>query len=124
MRNFTRRVLTAILSLHDEFIRWPNREEKAAMEQRICAASRGVFSGCVGFIDGTLITLQYAPLENWWYYFNRKSSYAFNAMVVCSDQRKILYVKAADTSAAHDARVFDGSFLNLQPEDYFDMANT
>lgn len=28
-------------------------------------------------------------------------------------------MKAGDTSAAHDARVFDGSFLNVQPEDYF-----
>jgi hypothetical protein len=120
VRNYCRRALTSILSLYDTFIHGPTREKKAAMKQRICAASRGVFGGCVGFINGTFITLQYAPLKDWWYYFNRKSTYALNTMIVCSDQRKILYVKASDTSASHDARFYQNSLLNHHAEDFFD----
>jgi hypothetical protein len=121
-QKFVKRVLKAILSLHDNFIHWPNREEKAAMKQRISAASRGVFSNAVGFIEGTFISLQDTPLENRWHYFNRRSSepYALHTMVVCSDQRKILYVRAGDTSASHDTQVFDSSLLNLEPQQFFD----
>ncbi|CCX33325.1 Similar to Putative nuclease HARBI1; acc. no. Q8BR93 [Pyronema omphalodes CBS 100304] len=94
--NISRRVPIAILSLHDTFTHWPTREEKAVLKQ------------C------------YAPLENWWYYFSRKSTYALNAMVVYSDQRKILYVKASDNSASHDARIFDGFLLHQRHQDFFE----
>jgi hypothetical protein len=89
------------------------------MKQRIGAAPRGVFPGCIGFVDGTFITLQYSPLEDWYFYFNRKSSYALNAMVVCTDQRRIIYMRVGDTSAVHDARVFEKSRLSAHPEAYF-----
>jgi hypothetical protein len=80
VRNYTERVLHAILALRVKFIQWPT-EEKAPMKQRISTASRGVFPDCIRFVDGTFITLQYVPLKDWYLYFNRKSSYALNAMV-------------------------------------------
>jgi hypothetical protein len=120
IRNFTARVLTAILSLREEMIKWPTAEEKAAMKQRICAASRGVFPNCVGFIDGTFIMLLYAPLQDWYFYFNRKSSYALNALVVCTDQYRITFVRAGETSAVHDATVFENSHLALHPATFFE----
>jgi hypothetical protein len=120
VRNFTSRVLTAIWSLRKEMVRWPTQQEKDAHKQRVCAASKGVFSGCVGFVDGTFITLLYAPLKDWQFYYNRKSSYALNAMVVCTDKHRIIYVRVGDTSAVHDARVFDNSQLSETPEKFFE----
>lgn len=117
--NFCRRVMTAILSFRSEYIQWPTEAEHAAHKQRVCAASQGVFASCVGFVDGTFITLEYAPLKDWSFYYNRKSSYALNAMVVCNDHRRILYVRAGDTSAVHDARVFDNSQLSQHPNHFF-----
>jgi hypothetical protein len=119
VRLFTHRVLVAILALKGKLIRWPSQEEREAHKQRVCAGSGGVFSGCVGFVDGTFITLLYAPLKDWVFYYNRKSSYALNAMVVCTDQKRIIYVRAGDTSAVHDTRVFDNSRLASSPECFF-----
>lgn len=117
--NFSRRVMRAILSLLEQYICWPSKSERDIHKQRVCSASTGVFAGCIGFVDGTFITLAYAPLKDWFYYFNRKSSYALNAMVVCNDNRRILYIRAGDTSAVHDARIFDNSQLAQHPDEYF-----
>lgn len=119
VRNFTERVLYAVLCLRKQYIKWPTPQEKEAMKQRICSASCGVFPGCVGFIDGTFVTLQYAPLTDWYFYYNRKSSYALNAMVVCTDQCRITYFRVGDTSAVHDARVFENSRLSSTSADFF-----
>lgn len=113
------RVMTAILSMKKTYIRWPGVEERNAHKQRVCAASLGVFPGCVGFVDGTFITLQYAPLTDWYCYFNRKGSYALNAMVVCNDPGRITYMRVGDTSAVHDTRIFDNSQLALHPQNFF-----
>jgi hypothetical protein len=119
VRLYTNRVLIAILALKGKMIRWPSRTERETHKQRVCAGSQGVFSGCVGFVDGTFITLLYAPQKDWIFYYNRKSSYALNAMVVCTDQKRIIYVRAGDTSAVHDTRVFNNSRLATHPEQFF-----
>lgn len=116
---FCRRVLTAILSMKSTFIRWPSERERRTTAARICNASNGIFANCVGFVDGTYIILRYAPLTDWYYYFNRKSSYGLNAMVVCDDRRRILYTRAGETSAVHDARVFENSRIGGAPHEFF-----
>jgi hypothetical protein len=90
------------------------------MKQRIFAASMETFSGCVGFVGGTFITLSYAPLEDWGFYHNRESSYALNALLVCNDQRRITYLRVGDTSSVPDARVLASSQLHLIPDRFFD----
>lgn len=49
---------------------------------------------------------------------NRMGSYALNAMVVCNDLGRILYTRVGDTSAVHDARVFESSQLSQHPENF------
>ncbi|KAI5803242.1 hypothetical protein EDC01DRAFT_611807 [Geopyxis carbonaria] len=58
VKNFCNRVVAALLSMRSKLIWWPTIDEKNAIKQGICAASKGVFPGCVDFIDGTFITLQ------------------------------------------------------------------
>lgn len=117
---YCNRVIEAVMSLRNTYIKWPSQHEKRAHKQRVCVASRNVFSGCVGFVDGTYITLEYAPEVNWYSYFNRKSSYGLNAMVVCNDNNRILYMRVGDTSAVHDARVFSNSQLSKRSADFFE----
>lgn len=117
--SFCRRVVHAIHQLRCDFIKWPTVEEKIAHKQRVCAASKSVFSNCVGFVDGTFITLQYAPLKDWFFYYNRKASYALNAMVVCNDNQRILYIRAGDASAVHDTRVYANSQLSQRSDSFF-----
>jgi hypothetical protein len=116
---YSNRVLRAFHSLKDRFIKWPDRTERKTIAVRIKAESLGTFEDAVGFIDGTYIVLKYASVYDYYYYFNRKNTYALNATVVCDDRRHILWVRAGDTCAVHDARVFSRSSLSREPDDYF-----
>ena len=49
--NYLGRVVTAILSLHNTYIRWPYLEERSKIISRI--TSKFGISGAVGIIDGT-----------------------------------------------------------------------
>lgn len=44
---YIRRVLKALLSMKDNFIRWHTFEEKNQHKQRVCSATMGVFQGCI-----------------------------------------------------------------------------
>ena len=112
-------VLLALLALRAEFITWPSVEERQAHRKRIYDASLGVFPGVVGFVDGTFIILNSAPLTDWYSYYNRKSTNGLNAMVVCDNYRRITYLRVGDTSAVHDARVFKQCQIALHPSYFF-----
>jgi hypothetical protein len=77
----TRRVMIAVLSFHDEAIRWVMPEEKeeakAWVENRSCRAWRGGY--CM--VDGTLVPLFQKPHHFGEGYFNRKSNYSLNVQV-------------------------------------------
>jgi hypothetical protein len=73
----------------------------------------------VGSVDGTFITLRCSSLTDWYTYFNRKFTYALNAMVVCDDKRRIINIRVNDTSTVHDARVFEISEPSKVPEEFF-----
>jgi hypothetical protein len=116
---YCNRVLGAIHSWKDTYVKWPTPAQRQETSARIAEKSANVFEDVVGFIDGTFLVLKYAPQIDHVYYFNRKHNYALNATIVCDDTRKILWIRAGDTSAVHDARVFSRSFLAQQPEAFF-----
>jgi len=116
---FSNRVLRAILDLREEYIQWPTAPKADQIKKRIGDGSRQVFQDCIGFIDGTFIILKYAPFKDWYFYWNRKSTYAINAMVVCTDKTEITYTRVGDTSAVHDSRVFGKSRLATHAEEFF-----
>ncbi|CAG8826743.1 35203_t:CDS:2, partial [Gigaspora margarita] len=50
-------VLTAINSIGDNYVQWPNFFERQQISSRIEQSSG--FKGCVGFLDGTKVVLKY-----------------------------------------------------------------
>lgn len=116
---YSNRTLRALHRLKSRFIRWPEPEERKEISRRIAEKSKGIFQDVVGFIDGTYITLKYTPMHDYFYYFNRKYTYGLNATVVCDDRRRILWSRAGDTSAVHDARIFSRSNLSQESDKFF-----
>eukprot|EP00644_Phytophthora_capsici_P019346 jgi/Phyca11/132116/e_gw1.136.16.1 len=86
---YTARVLSAVNAVADEFVAWPDYQERRRISRRM--ALQG-FPGCVGFIDGTTIPLSQKPAVDGQCYFNRKHRYSVNAQVVCDDHRKIIAI--------------------------------
>lgn len=117
---YTRHIIKAIYTLKDQWIQWPNATTRQRHKRHVSRASKGLFSNCVGFIDGTFINLLYTPEVDHFFYYNRKSTYAINAMVICNAFRQIIYIRAGDTSAVHDSTVFARSLICQNINDFFD----
>lgn len=49
------------------------------------------FSGCVGFVDGTMLPFAERPEYKGDFYFNRKSDFSLNMQVVNDQHQRILY---------------------------------
>ncbi len=97
-------VVKAINSLHSDYLRWPMEDARRDIGTRI-AVDFG-FRLMVGIIDGTLVFLDQCPLENGEAYFSRKQLYALTFLVVCDDQRNILYVYGGYPGSTHDNRMW------------------
>ncbi|KZT39961.1 hypothetical protein SISSUDRAFT_1002838, partial [Sistotremastrum suecicum HHB10207 ss-3] len=106
---FSRRVMTAILSLQGRAMRKVTEEEKRVemdwVEER---------TGCPSFrngwltVDGTIVVLAYKPSLNGSAYFTRKMNYGLNVQVInlFSNLRIVDYVTGF-TGSAHDSSVFE-----------------
>ncbi|KFH62938.1 hypothetical protein MVEG_10976 [Podila verticillata NRRL 6337] len=114
--NFTNRVVTAILSLSDQFAAWPSTEYHASHSEFM---SRKGFSGCVGFVDGTTIPLFKRPDEDGDFYYDRHGDYSLNLQVVCTANRWISFAFTGYSGRCHDHSVYTASDIWRFPTDYF-----
>ena len=70
---FTDRVVSAILSLHDNHIRWPDAQERAKIKLRF--KSKFGINGGVGIVDGTPVIFSQRPSIGGETFFSRKGVY-------------------------------------------------
>ena len=90
VRRYVRNVMRSLLELKDQFLCWPEREERAEISSRILVEFG--FPNCVGIMDGTLVFLDEAPVQDTIAYFSRKTRYALSLLVVCDDRKRITYI--------------------------------
>ena len=114
---YTTRVFTALLSLKDAEISWPDASERAAISRRY-ARNHGM-PGVVGVVDGTPVVLCQRPCVDGEVFWTRKGHYAMNLQLVCDDRRKILFYQSGWPGSVYDATVFGQSDLFLHAAQYF-----
>ena len=85
--NYMDRVVTAILALHDRFVRWPNAEERSRIKYR--SRSKSGISGAVGIVDGTPVNFSQRLSINGETFFSRKGVYCINLQLICDDNGMI-----------------------------------
>lgn len=123
MDNYTKRCIYAILQLEAEYVQWPDATERCNIKHRIGQDS--FFKSCVGFIDGTLINFAAAPIHHKEDYWTRKSVYALNSLLICDDQRKVIYAHHGWCGSAHDQRVLKSTTVRPRfDEAHLDMVLT
>jgi hypothetical protein len=116
VENYVRRTIKALHEIMDEVVYWPDKDQRKEMRNRLSAYG---FRHCIGIIDGTLVVLDFRPEAFHECYYSRKSFYAINVMIVCDDQRRIIYYNAGWPGSTHDNRVFRNSQLFLNRGEYF-----
>ena len=114
---FTDRVFTAILSLKDKSIKWPNSRERRRIS-RAFAAKDGL-ENAVGVVDGTHIHFAWKPGIDGEVYWTRKSRYSLNVQLVCDNKGRIIYYVIGWPGSVFDSTVFGESPLFQQPDKFF-----
>ena len=114
---YTERVITAILSLKEQFLYWPNPDEREIISNRF--ATRYGLPGTVGIIDGTYVNLFQRPGWEGSVYFNRKCRYAMNVQLVCDDRKFIRCAMIGWPGSCYDNTIWQRSDLFQRKELYF-----
>ena len=108
----------AILSLRDEYIVWPNENERKEISRRILKKYQ--IPNSVGTIDGTLLELAFMPeADDKADYSGRKYQCSLSTMIVNDDRCKIRYYLAGLPGTSHDNRIWKRTKLYNKKEDYF-----
>jgi hypothetical protein len=111
------RVLSAILSIRDQYIKWPDEQERNMIQHRFSILTG--FPNCVGVIDSTSIDLEERPVWCGADFFTRKSRYSVNSLIVSDDICNILYVYCGWPGSTHDNRVWRHCKLYKQVAQHF-----
>jgi hypothetical protein len=115
---FTKRVIAAIIeTLEQRVIEWPTPTKKEVIKSSI--AQEHGFQDAIGMIDETHIILACRPNRQGEGYFNRKSCYSIQYMIINDHNYCILHLLAGFIGAFHDTRVFMNSKIWLNHSTYF-----
>lgn len=117
VNNFTKRVFTAILSLKDQVIKWPNAKERRQISRRF-ARDHGL-PNAVGIIDGTPVVYSQRPHIDGEVFWTRKKEYSQNLQLVCDDRRKVRFFLIGWPGTVYDNTVFCKTKLARNPLRYF-----
>ena len=86
---YTTRVIEAILSIHFELIKWPDRRRRKITSDYFEENHR--LKGCVGIVDGTFVNLCEKPQVDPETYWSRKQRNSMNVQIICNERREIIF---------------------------------
>ena len=111
------RVITAILSIANDIIKWPDADERTAIKARF-QRNHGIL-GAVGIIDGTPVVFAQRPSIDGEVFWSRKSIYCINLQLVCDDKGYIRWMLSGWPGSVFDNTVFEKSTLCRNPDQHF-----
>lgn len=114
---YSNRVIEALLSLRESFIKWPAPVERQKTSNYF--EENHKLSGCVGVVDGTLVNLCQKPSIDPETYWTRKQRYSMNVQILCNHKREIIYYQVGYPGSCHDSLCFKHTDICKHPENYF-----
>lgn len=102
------------MKLEKKFIQWPNEAEKKIIEQTM----DNKLPKCIGYVDGSHINLNEAPVYDPESYYTRKQRYALQIQAICDNDYLIRNIFVGFPGSVHDARVFANSDIGTNPDKY------
>jgi len=100
--------------MEKDWIKWPDEHER----QQIAQQMADKLPNCIGYVDGSHINLEEAPVEDPESYYTRKQRYAIQIQAICDNDRLIRSIFVGYPGSVHDARIYDNSEIGTNPR-YF-----
>ncbi|KAI7816218.1 hypothetical protein BC939DRAFT_508503 [Gamsiella multidivaricata] len=119
MELYTNRLITALLEVEGNWLRWPEEESR---EEHGQAMRKEGFPGCVGFMDVTKIRLTQKPAGSfdWFDEYCDKSGRASICIQIVSDiNKRIIYYYIGTPGSITKKTVFARSTLCKEPDHHF-----
>lgn len=111
----TSRVFESILSLENDFIKWPTADERA----QLVMDTFDELPHCFAYADGTEIPLSEQPTLDPVSYFSRNSQYAIKLQSVIDHHLVLRQLNVGYPGSVHDARIYNNCRLSTSPQNYF-----
>ena len=111
--------IMALVRLLPRFVQWPIAGSSQYRTMRLAIEARTEFPGCMRFLDGTDITLQYSPSYFGETYFNRKKKYALSIQAICNEDRRFTYISTGYPGSVSDTTMFCESSFFQHPNLFF-----
>jgi len=86
---------------------------------RVDIERQSQFPGCIGFLDGINIVLQYGPSFHGESYYDRKKQYCLNLQAISDSHRRFTYIESGFPGSMGDATVFGGTTFFNRPNVFF-----
>ncbi|CAO3617629.1 unnamed protein product [Mucor hiemalis] len=104
------RFIKVILHLSKDYLTWPTGDRKKEIIED--HRKRSGFTGCIGFIDGSFLSLNEKPFfQPNSFYNEREQQYVLGSTLVCAHNLEILYAQVGDFGTIHG--------LVENPENFF-----
>lgn len=116
---YLHRTIIALARLFPRYVRWPSPQSPEFRSMRSSIEQESHFPGCVGFLDGTDMVLQYSPSYHGESYFNRKKRYGFNVQGICDNDRRFTFIQTGFPASVGDATVFCQTTFFTKPNNFF-----
>ncbi|CAG7822850.1 unnamed protein product [Allacma fusca] len=107
----------AILSLRDEYIYWPDANER---RQMVAENERDGLKGVILVIDGTHFPLSEAPRINPFNYSDKDKNYSIQGKIICDFKKSIRSFFTGYPGSVHDSRVYRECYISQNTELYLD----
>ncbi|TPX74451.1 hypothetical protein CcCBS67573_g04272 [Chytriomyces confervae] len=114
---YCRRVVKAILLLQQQFVYWPNAQERRVLSQE--SEQRWGLLGAVISIDGTGVVFYKRPEKDGEVHFCQKGFYGQNLLLGCYIHRRIQWFQTGYVASMFDSNIFSKSNLWEHPQRYF-----
>lgn len=107
---YIRRVVEALRNKRDQFIHWPENEERDSIA--VALLEKSGLPNCIGIVDGTLFPLAFAPQTvDAPDYKGRKHLYTLSSVIVCDHNRLIRYYVAGWPGSTQDNRIAHNTYM-------------
>lgn len=114
---YSERVVVALRSVHDQFVRWPGKAARAKMSARFLD-KHGLY--VVGCLDGTFFYFNQAPAVDPEIFFTyKKKMYGLNVQLVCDLSWKIIGYVVGWPGCTADTQAFETSEFYVRRQSFF-----
>ena len=115
---YTWRTTELLYRLAPQYIHWPQQRTRVNNAEAD-SDERGIFGQCIGFLDGSSITLRYKPMVDPEAYFSRKKIYGFNLQAICNWEGQFIWTSMKYPASVQDSKAWKATAMYEAIESYF-----